>query len=1781
MQFESTAPPPLEVSPPAPRSRTPPRDWLHDGLLVVILLIGAYLRLTGINWDEYTHLHPDERFLTMVESSLQLPGSVAEYFDTATSPLNPHNTGHGFFVYGTLPIFLVRYLAEALGQAGYDQVHLVGRAVSAVFDLVSIVFVYLLGERLYRRRVGLLAAALLAFSPLLIQHAHFFVVDPFLNTFITAGLYFAVLAQAKGRWLDYSLFGMVLGMAVATKINAAPLSLVLVLAAGARYFTLERESRERELVRLVGGLALAALVSLVVFRLLQPYAFSGPGLLGIRPNPQWLDNLAVIRQQASGDVDFPPALQWANRAPVLFALRNLVLWGMGPAAALLAWAGWGFAAYRSLRGEWRLHLILVAWTGIYFLWQSTSFTPSMRYMMPVYPTLVLLGAWFLWQLWFMAADLSARWRRPARLGAGALLVIVVGLSAAQAFAFLSIYTQPMTRVAASRWIYANLPGPANLVLTGQTESGQEPIPLPLDFVLTQAAPFESTFTSRVNGTVDEVTLTHVTDLTAGTGVKLLGVEVLASPDSTQPLASGRAELLEQSGETRLVIPLDQALPVEPGPRYIVRLTLQSPGALMLRGTMDVVTASPDASHVESMGFPNQAYAVPSGIPQEFSFTARQAGTAEGLRLPFARRLPDGTPGEQLFAVAEVYDDSAPDSPLVARGQLSLSMAEGVETELTLPFEAPFEMVKDGRYRLRLLLQHSALLLRGAVIASESSWDDGLPVRVDSRDYGGLYGSVVQELYWQDDQDDDLDGVPDKLQRIVDSLDQADLLIITSNRQYGTIPRVPQRYPLSAAYYRSLIDCADDESVAACYARARPGQVSGSLGYELIEVFESNLRLGPFEVSDQLAEEAFTVYDHPKVLVFAKQREFSPEQVRDLLAAVDLSRVVHVIPKEAGDPPPDLMLPADRLERQRAGGTWSELFPSESLLNRFPALAAITWWLLIALVGVAAFPLVRVAFPGLRDGGYPLARAVGLVVLGWGAWILGSLGIAFSRPSIVLVLALLCGLSAALGWRDRDLLLGYWRARRREIAWVEILALSLFLLDLLIRIGNPDLWHPSKGGEKPMDLSYLTAVLKSTTFPPYDPWFAGGYINYYYYGFVLAAVPIKLLGIQPAIAYNLALPTFFALLGLIAYSGGSNLVARTLAGRHCSGMRCARVAGVSAALGLVLLGNLGTARMMYEGFQRIGAVQIEEGGRELPGVLQAARGAGRYLSLQSPLPYGMDSWYWDPSRAIKPGEGEAGPITEFPFFTFLYADLHAHMLSRVLTTLILVWLLAWLIEADERQRRRPLDRVLGLWMGALILGAIQPTNLADAPDYRALAVVGVLAAAWVRHRRFSVRMVAEAGLSAAALLLLAGLLYAPYHQWYGEGYGDIARWKGSTTGLADYFTVHGLFLFVILLWMGWETRQWMAQTPLARLARLRPYAGLIFAAAIGLALLASVLAALDYPVALVVVPLLAWAGLLFLRPGQPLEKRYALVLIGAALALTFLVEVVVAVGDISRMNTVFKFYLQVWEMFALTAAAALAWTWSDLRQWSSPWRWVWSVGLILLVGAALAYPVTATSAKVRDRMSEEAPRGLDGMAYMPASTYHDLGRSFSLAEDHAAIRWMQENVEGSPVIVEANVPEYRWGSRYTIYTGLPGVLGWNWHQRQQRLVSGDAVVTDRALAINDFYLTRSIEQAVEFLEQHAVRYVVVGQLERMYFESVQPCTAIGETGGVVCDLSGWPMGMTQPEATALECSPIDAANPESPMVCPTHGLEKFPRLVELGILQPVFQQGGTTIYEVVQ
>ena len=119
-----------------------------------------------------------------------------------------------------------------------------------------------------------------------------------------------------------------------------------------------------------------------------------------------------------------------------------------------------------------------------------------------------------------------------------------------------------------------------------------------------------------------------------------------------------------------------------------------------------------------------------------------------------------------------------------------------------------------------------------------------------------------------------------------------------------------------------------------------------------------------------------------------------------------------------------------------------------------------------------------------------------------------------------------------------------------------------------------------------------------------------------------------------------------------------------------------------------------------------------------------------------------------------------------------------------------------------------------------------------------------------------------------------------------------------------------------------------------------------------------------------------------------------------------------------------------------------------------------------------------------------------MDYMAYATYNEFNVDLNLSEDYRAIRWMQDNVQGSPVIAEAAPAgiQYTWLGRFSIYTGLPDVVGWEWHQIQQRLLFSDTV-RFRGLDEDAFYTTTDANAARDFLRKYNVRYIIVGQLER--------------------------------------------------------------------------------------
>jgi YYY domain-containing protein len=632
---------------------------------------------------------------------------------------------------------------------------------------------------------------------------------------------------------------------------------------------------------------------------------------------------------------------------------------------------------------------------------------------------------------------------------------------------------------------------------------------------------------------------------------------------------------------------------------------------------------------------------------------------------------------------------------------------------------------------------------------------------------------------------------------------------------------------------------------------------------------------------------------------------------------------------------------------------------------------------------------------------------------------------------------------------------------------------------------------------------------------------------------------------------LILPTLFSLIGIGAFSLGWNLISYRRKDQEEKDKSAGGVSpwfvGIAAALALAVLGNLGSLLMIFDGFQKMGAFgMFSPDAGILNKVLWGLRGMFEYLK-GTPLPYSIGEWYWNPSRVI-PGS----VINEFPMFTVLYADLHAHLIALPITLLSIGWTLSTLFSqgwanyrsklaeyTHWRQRAPQLLKIAwSIALGALAVGALRPTNTWDFPTYLALGAVILAYAVGKYYRpenassnndRSVFGKIALGIIGSVALFVgLALLFYWPYTQTYVQGYNAILPWDGEITPLGSYFVHWGFFLVVLVSWFIWETRQWLASTPLSSLRKLKPYRYLfIFSIMVffGVVLILQVpfqiipqgeigglkkwvfgLLSHGTSITWLVLPLAAWPGILLLRPKISDAKRLVLFFVGTALILTLMVDVVI-IESVGRMNTVFKFYMQAWILFALSSAAALGWILTEIKLWHYAWRSVWQLVMVLLVGSTALFPLLATAAKVRDRMSAEAPNTLDGMAYMQFATYgiDDInlkqGIQMDLSQDYHAIQWMQANIQGSPVIVEANRPQYQWGSRFTIYTGLPGVIGWSWHQFQQReFVPGNST-GERVIQIQEFYETEDENIARAFLQTYDVKYIVLGQLERATYQEI--------------------------------------------------------------------------------
>ncbi|HYM15571.1 MAG TPA: DUF2298 domain-containing protein [Dehalococcoidia bacterium] len=1013
---------------------------------------------------------------------------------------------------------------------------------------------------------------------------------------------------------------------------------------------------------------------------------------------------------------------------------------------------------------------------------------------------------------------------------------------------------------------------------------------------------------------------------------------------------------------------------------------------------------------------------------------------------------------------------------------------------------------------------------GSVIGHES-WDDSVPYAV-----AGVppvaYGSVEFNNFNAD--------TADHVAELLSDLDQADYIALASARASRTVTREPAFWPVTSRYYAALAD--------------------GTLGFQKVAEFTSYPSILGISFNDTAAEESWSVYDHPQVTIYRKTSVYSHARAVQVLHADHYVAIPATTPgNEAQN---GLLFTPGVLATQQAGGTWSDLFHPGDLVNSQPLFF---WLLAVELAAFALVPLAAVCFRGLPDRGFLLTKPLGIFALAYLVYAPASYGATqFTRAAIAVALGLMIviGIGTAAWWRRE--LAAWVRTRWRFILFAESVFLLAFLFSYWIRLQNPDLFHPINGGEKPMDFAYFNGAIRTTdlTQGPIDPWYAGGYMNYYWYGQYIAATVTKLTGIVPEVAYNLAVPMFFSFLAAATFSVAYNLAeaTRRLMKRRPGGLPISAAGPILTGLGAIFLvliaGNLKAVGILEQSLAVqshwhslfglhppfvTGMVEMVGGFKEI------LFGDGSFGRLFLPNAVGHYDW-WAPSRALSVvnPQTEVQPITEFPFWTFLFADLHAHLMAMpfAMTAVgVALGVVLNFTRADRDGQAQGSDRTreLGSWaMVALlgvIIGGLRWINSWDYPPFLLLAGAALILAERAKRGRFTPSGIGMGVLKSLVMGALSYAFFARFAHNYSQAYTGIEQ-STQTTAVSDYLAHFGIPLFLITgfllfnlnrsitrtnfvrgIFFGRARRRRAAETAPVMVALVLAGAAVIYAGAMqrwGVTALAGV--------GLVAVCLAGYREVRSSRATAPVMLFvYAMIALG--LGLSGGVELVTLQGDVGRMNTVFKFYLHVWMLWGVVGAFSLWYVFGVMQPHAAflrrvgavnasvikaP-RYAFAVAAAPLLALALVFPYFGTRARIHDRFNPAQGTSNNGLAFMAkggiyAAHYDATGidGQHNMLYTLDGINWIREHIKGTPTTFEAIGPSYRsLGSRVAIYTGLPTVSGWVFHEEQQR-VKFAQTVQQRQADVNEFYSTTSVGRARDLIRKYDVQWVIVGDEEQFNY-----------------------------------------------------------------------------------
>ncbi len=760
---------------------------------------------------------------------------------------------------------------------------------------------------------------------------------------------------------------------------------------------------------------------------------------------------------------------------------------------------------------------------------------------------------------------------------------------------------------------------------------------------------------------------------------------------------------------------------------------------------------------------------------------------------------------------------------------------------------------------------------------------------------------------------------------------------------------------------------------------------------------------------------------------------------------------------------------------------------------------ITWWLTLLAITVSFYPVIGILFHRFHDGGWVFSKSIGLALSGYLMWLLSSLHILkFNHINtiVTLVICFLINLCIVAFYykglpkdhKERRTFSSLYQIdieKVKSMITVEVMFFCVFFIWVYIRGFRPEVSNT----ESPMDYGFMAAMMRSDYLPAQDIWLSGNAINYYYVGQYMATFLTKLSNVKLELSYNFSLMTVAGIGFSLAYSlvynvtqtflGDITLPKRRsskpslpLAAKKINRFWCS-LAGLIASISVIFAGNMHYVIFYYikPWIQKLIKMEVS------------------------------NYWWPDSTRYIgyNPVVEYDKTIHEFPAYSFILGDLHAHVVNIIFVLSVLGILFAYLLNRKGRMDDLRLGVAIKrpgflkeafhpvILLSGFFIGLFHMTNFWDYPIYFVVCGAIILFSNVVLYQ-FSLDSIKLTAVQGVLVFAFGELVALPFTLNF-DNISPGINFTEYRTIFYQLLVLWGLPVLIIAYYViaryrdlkieGYITKKGSEYYTKKQAKKKK------------------ILTEEDRDTTIIVFRGEKNKLYQFIEHLQIADLF--MVTIGLCAIGLILLPEIIYVEDIyqnyRRANTMFKLTYQGFIMFGLAMGYILV---RGIRYARTIVRRIAAIVGLLLLLWTMYYPVTAINMWQGNIFKTENYKGLDSIKFMETRC----------SDDYQAIYWFNENVEGTSVIVEGYGASYSKHNRISAFTGLPSIIGWQTHEQLWR--SGDVsddddgfppIITERQEDVTSIYTSQDKNEILYYLKKYDVDYIYLGSMEAEQFGSV--------------------------------------------------------------------------------